>query len=333
MQGIDDIADQFVRVRLNRIDRSDINLLTFDLDTTIGIFFLNAREQILGRYGGRDSRSAEAYVSLEGLHYSMRAALETDRRQNEGQQLVSTARQEPRVLSNVAVSGGGRCPHCHNVKEHLDRELREAGAWTRESIYRYPSPTNLGLVLDTARGNVVGSVTPGSPAESAGLRAGDFVDTLNGQLVRSFSDAQFALDGAPAEGTIPITWSRDGTTMSSRLTLVQGWRASIVTWRHSLRHVLAHLRLSGKDLKAAEKEKLGLDPKQLAFRPKNPLPRVLDEAGIQPDDIILGIDNREAPTGSLDFADFVRSYYLPGDVASLQILRDGERIDAPITVK
>jgi S1-C subfamily serine protease len=58
------------------------------------------------------------------------------------------------------------------VKEALNEELRNDGQWSRERVYRYPLPDNLGLFLEVDRGDVVEKVAPDSPAAKAGLQQG-----------------------------------------------------------------------------------------------------------------------------------------------------------------
>ena len=77
--------------------------------------------------------------------------------------------------------------HCHQVKERQNAALEKAGKWSRDLLWRYPPPDNLGLVLEIDRGNVIARVEPGSPAARAGLRAGDVVRRLNGLPVHSFA--------------------------------------------------------------------------------------------------------------------------------------------------
>ena len=80
LERIKDIADQFVRVRLSKVEGVDLNVFQFDYDLTMMVFFLNAEERIYGRYGGRGGESADARLSLAGLHYAMKAALDAHRR-------------------------------------------------------------------------------------------------------------------------------------------------------------------------------------------------------------------------------------------------------------
>src|SRR5438093_12015904 len=73
---IDELAEKFVLVRLTKIEGVDLRLFEFDYDLTWIVFFLNADEQIYGRYGGRDAASAESRISLAGLRNAMQAALD-----------------------------------------------------------------------------------------------------------------------------------------------------------------------------------------------------------------------------------------------------------------
>ena len=57
----------------------DLNIFDFDYDLTWAAFFLNAKEHIYGRYGGRDAGSADGRLSLAGLRYALRAALAAHR--------------------------------------------------------------------------------------------------------------------------------------------------------------------------------------------------------------------------------------------------------------
>ena len=67
-------------MRLPRIDTADIGLFEFDFDTTMAIFFLTAKEQVYGRYGGRDDKGPDTRMSLAGLHYAAEAALDAHSR-------------------------------------------------------------------------------------------------------------------------------------------------------------------------------------------------------------------------------------------------------------
>jgi serine protease Do len=65
--------------------------------------------------------------------------------------------------------------------------------------------------LVRAEGAVVTAVEPGSPAEEAGLSAGDVLVEVNRQTVRSASEAVDRLRDAPKEGILLLVWSGDTT--------------------------------------------------------------------------------------------------------------------------
>src|SRR6516162_3936537 len=75
LEKIKDVADKFIRVRLPRIDDADLNLFEFDLDLTFMVFFLDAKENVYARFGGRDGKDADNRQSLEGLAYTMNSVL------------------------------------------------------------------------------------------------------------------------------------------------------------------------------------------------------------------------------------------------------------------
>jgi predicted metalloprotease with PDZ domain len=333
LEGIKDLADQFVRVRIPRIDEADLNLFEFDYDLTFMVFFLDANEHVYGRFGGRDAKSAEGRMSLAGLHYAMEGALETHKQAN---RLVGPdpPRPAPRTIREVATGRrmGGRCLHCHQVKEILNAELERAGKWDRDLAWRYPPPDNLGLVLSVDRGNQIEQIKAGSAAAKAGLQVGDLVQCLNGIAIHSFGDAQYALDRAPKSGTIPVSWRHGDTTLEGELTLTEGWRKTNVTWRPSMHRYRANVRLYGTDLTAKEKEALGLSAKTLAFRQEERVHPQARDAGIQGGDVILGIDGQKLEMDVTDFVWYVQDNYLRGDKITVNLLRHGKRLDLPMTL-
>src|SRR5262245_7741470 len=264
------------------------------------VFFLDARERVYARYGGRDAKNADSRHSLAGLRYTMESVLAVhDRRKAAGTNAGETkddrldfapkSQDSPKYLRDVGARSFARgCLHCHQVKEVLNNDLRRSGKWDRESIFRYPLPENLGLTLEVDRGNVTKSVAHKSPAAAAGLQAGDVVRRLNGVPIHSLGDAQYALDRAPRAGSIEIAWQRGDKSMQEKLSLPEGWRKTEVAWRASMRGLLPYPRVGGKDLTAEEKTALGLSPARLAFRQRDFVSTLLKQAGIRSGDVVLG---------------------------------------------
>jgi hypothetical protein len=161
-------------VRLVRITGVDLKLFDYDYDLTWMVFFLNADEQVYGRYGGRDAKSAEGRISLPGLRYAMQVALATHRAAPPAEPRKTGT---PLLAEGYAAARGARgCIHCHQVNEFRRADLKATGKWHRASAWVYPLPENVGITLDVDEGDKVRSVKAGSPAAAAGLQAGDRLD-------------------------------------------------------------------------------------------------------------------------------------------------------------
>jgi predicted metalloprotease with PDZ domain len=310
----------------------DLNLFEFDYDLTFMVFFLSPEGEVYARYGGRDAESADSRQSLEGLRYTMESVLRMHGR--EDREFTRKAQESPRYIRDVAGSRRSRgCMHCHQVKEVLNADLVKKGQWSRDLVFRYPLPENLGLELEIDRGNVVKRVQEKSPASSAGLRAGDLVQRLGGVPVHSIADVQLALDRAPRAGSVEVVWRRGGEVSTGKLQLPEGWRKSDISWRPSMERLVPSVRLYGTDLTALEKKGLGLPAKQLAFRQRGAVHSQAREAGIRGGDVILGLDGQALEMDVEHFVWHVQRHYLVGDQVTVNLLRDGERLNLPMKLR
>lgn len=323
-----------MRVRLVRITGLDLNVFEFDWDLTWAVLFFSPDGKVLGRYGGRDASGADSRNSLPGLRYAMEQALLTHK-EAAGGEVAPPPGKSPLFIERVpaAKQHARGCIHCHQVKEILRAQGEKDGTWTRDSIWSYPLPENLGITLDLDRGNLVRKVESGSPADRAGIRQGDWIDRLDGRKVRSFADATYALHKAPAQGKIPVVRIREGEKSEAELVLQKDWKRSNQTWRPSLLDLLPSLPLFGDDLKEAEKKKLGLKPEQQAFRQSATVHPSAEAQGVRGGDIVLGVDDKPSTMTVLDFLGYIRRNYLIGDRIVLNILRDGKRLDLPFRLK
>jgi S1-C subfamily serine protease len=185
-------------------------------------------------------------------------------------------------------------------------------------------------VLEVDRGNVVRKVMTGSAAAAIGLQPGDVVESLGGIRVRSFADAQYALDKAPAKGTLQIVWQRRDEWFDKQLRLNSGWRRSDILWRPSMYKMIAAPRVFGDDLNATAKATLGLAEKQLAFRQRDSVSTQARKAGIRAGDIILGFEGKQLEMDAYEFQSYVRREYLSGDIVKVIVIRDGQKIILPM---
>jgi S1-C subfamily serine protease len=65
----------------------------------------------------------------------------------------------------------------------------------------------------------LGGVRPGSPADRAGLQAGDIIVRFAGVSVRTLDDLVFALRSRRAGDAVEVTYVRDGAERTAQATL------------------------------------------------------------------------------------------------------------------
>jgi hypothetical protein len=325
-------AAQFVLVRI--LDMRGVNLTVFDFDYDLvwAGLFLNADETVYGRYGSRDALSADADVSLAGLNYAMRRALEAHRQHGREPVIL---RRPARTVEDFAAARRvekSACIHCHQVYDFQRTALREAGKWHQDDAWVYPRPENLGMFLEPNQADRLCQIKPGSAAAVAGLRAGDRLLTVNGLAIASCADVQYALHSAPAKGEVPVTWRRGETPMKGTIALADDWRQTDLSWRASTRRLGPNPAVYGEDLTAQEKQTLGLSANRLAFR-QGPFPTlVAQQAGIRANDIVIGIDDRALEMTAVQFGVYIRLNYHVGDRVVFNLIRNGKRANVPLTL-
>src|ERR1051326_4091155 len=168
----------------------DLRRFDFDYDLTWVGFFLTPQGNVLGRFGGRDAESPDKYLTLKGLKHVMESVLGFAQLKATGR---PPAAEAPAGGNHVEETLAPRrlkadaCIHCHQVYDFRRDLLRSKKLWTREQIWQYPLPENLGFSLDPDRQDRVKVVTPGSPADKAGMKPGDDIVNIGEVgLVSSF---------------------------------------------------------------------------------------------------------------------------------------------------
>jgi S1-C subfamily serine protease len=179
----------------------------------------------------------------------------------------------------------------------------------------------------------VKEIFPQSLADKAGIPPGAILRKANDFPIHSQADLQYALHKAPLNGELSLSWEQNGKRHSARLPLIDGWKKTNLTWRPSLLDILPSLTLFGTDLTIAEKKKLRLDETRLAFRQDAPVHSQARAVGVREGDIIIGIDNQVMHMTVGEFLAYIRRNFLVEERITLNVIREGKRIDLPMKLK
>jgi serine protease Do len=324
------VASQFVLLRIENMRGVDLDLFDFDYDLTWAALFLNADGKVYGRYGGRHPDPAVKTRSLSGLRHALSAALEAHRREPPAAE--APAPKHPRTSAEYPAARRlppDACVRCHNLNEFRHEAERTAGTWKLENVWVYPLPENLGLTLDVDRGDRVTAVAPQTPAARLGLKPGDVLTELAGRPVASIADVQYALHRAAGDA-FAVRWRRGGESLAGKLDLPAGWRKTDVSWRWSLKALPPDHGIRGDDLTPDERRPLGLGPKTLALRQGGFLTPAARQAGLQVNDLIVGLDGQRPEMTARQFDIHLRLTYRPGDRVTLNVLRGGKPVEVPL---
>ena len=295
---IGDLARHFVCVRMQSMNGVNINLFQFERDLTWMSFFMDGQDRFYARYGGREDSGAESHLTKASLVRTMKQVIEWH-----GKGLVQTSRHEPdgtpartpeeipTMAAMMATRKENKCIHCHDVKVAELKHEQELGRFSREMVFTYPAPSAVGLELDPDVQNRVRAVAPGSPAQRAGIRAGDTVAAADGQRIFTLADLTRVLELTPAKGTLTLETRRGEQTIKPTLDLSGAWRRTKdPSWRESLHVAGPNGGFWGQKLADADREKRGLSRDRMAVLVTFIWGDHTRKAGIKTDDVVVKFD-------------------------------------------
>jgi len=210
------------------------------------------------------------------------------------------------------------------------------------------------------RGALVTEVTPGSPAEAAGLRPGTDEVTIQGQDVTVGGDVIVAINGEPVRvfddlvaylarhtvvgDEIILTVLRDGKTVDVSVTL--GARPTEAGQSAETTEAAAYLGITGLTVEPAIAEAMGLDSDQTGVLIEEVASgSPADEAGLRGSFRPVEVDGQRILIGgdvivawegkaitSTDDLQQALAQVQPGDRITLSILRGGRQRDVTVTL-
>jgi S1-C subfamily serine protease len=228
------------------------------------------------------------------------------------------------------------CAHCHYANNFRLAQLRDEGKFSKEMLFQYPLPENIGLTLVVDRNNVVKSVAPASPAARAGIRAGDIIVRANETPVLTSADLQFALNPLADPGTVTLRLQRGGKSLPPKsLRLPRGWRRTDISWRASQESIPPSVGIWGEPLTEEQKQQRSLPANKLALRVTFLFPGpewAKTRGGLRQNDIIVGLHGRSLPSMTTrQFHSHFRLKYQVGDTVTLNVLRGDQRLELPVS--
>lgn len=334
---MESLQKQFVCVRVVTIDDVDLSLFQFDYDQTWSAIFLNADGTVYGRYGTRAAGGANSttHVSVASFRKTMERVLELHKGYPSNKDQFTGKRgpkPEYRVPKDIPRVDQRHCIECHQVRGNVLRHKWQEKRLAAADIWPYPLPENIGLKMDVDDGLRVKAVAPESPAERAGLAAGDELVTLDGQRLLSQADIQWVLHRALVETNLAASLQRGGKELRKTVELSGAWKESDLSWRASTWPGLRY-GLQTAPLSAAEKEQAGIATDRLAL-----VVRYMEaertaglvKAGLRVGDVIVAVDGKTGAMTESQFLAYVRLTHPPGDQVKLTVLRGKERLDLTI---
>lgn len=346
------LMDQFVCVRIVQANGLDLARFQYDYDQSFHAFLMNADGTIYGRFGTRsESKDETQDMTMQGFGRALESALAWHKAYPANKELfagkigpkplVAHPEEYPtlqgKYRSELDYQGEvvKSCIHCHQVREAERRWYRDSGKEMPESVlYPYPLPKVIGLTMNPLEAAAVKDVAPNSPAAHTGLKAGDVIETLNGQPLLSIADLQWVLHRFGASGEMPIRVRRGAESLELKLPLEAGWRAKAdLSWRPTSWD-LRRMTTGGilfESLSAQERAAKKLPENTLALRAKHVGQygehAGAKNAGFRQGDILVEYDGSRAPlTETQLFAKNVAEHK-PGDKVAAKVLRDGTEVE------
>jgi hypothetical protein len=328
------LLSQYVCVRITRMDDIDIGLFDRDWNNTLYFFILNADEQIYLRYGGRDSASPDAYLSLSSLELALEQGLALHSRYQKGE-LPRVERPKPLFPREIPLLvertfARNACVECHLIGDFQNIHREEDGTLDKlKHMYRSPDIKTLGIHLDVQKGLVVKEAR--DAAQAAGMKPGDRIAALDGTPVWTFGDLQYRYDKVDRSAKqIQLTVARAGESVDLPITLPTRWWWTDLRFRQMT--IDSRIYFDARPLTEAEKRAQGLKPDGFASQVTriDSFAETMKSHELRVGDIVFAVDGVERDDLAHTVELFIKLRKMAGDTVKLEVIRDGKRIQMPL---
>ena len=339
---IDSLLNQFVAVRMVKMNGVNRDVFRFDRDVPYVAMFLNTDGVVYGRYGIRVSRDRKNLRrhKLTSFQQSLRRAIKLHQEYPKNKEQLKANRAAhvkivfaedlptfkpfPAKYNPVEKN----CIHCHTVGEAEIRQSLSDGELALRDIWPFPPTENIGIKIDVEDGLKVSSISDDSVAERAGLQHGDVLVRLGGQALTSEADIQWALHHAPDQGQLPAVVQRGDQTVEMQIELTGDWRKSDGHWRESLSPLRPNLYLRPDPYKVKKGAKPGSMGLSIVY-PRGPAA----EAGIRGGDLLVAVDGRTRMHTEADFLKYIHFDRREAKTVELTIIRKGTKSTITLPIR
>jgi len=327
-------------VRVTNINKVDLNTFQFDHDLTMAVVLAHPDGTVYHRYGGRTDVSP---MNIEGLVEIMREGMRTHREYKSDPAPPQPPLYLPELVNEklqgrIAPVFG--CFHCHYAREARQYVALEEGTWSPDQFWILPEPKRVGIKMDQLRQYIVKEVVPGSPADSAGIEAGDQLDTLSGKRVLTNYDIQWILDGREDKaGMLPFSLRRDGREVDGHMELARGWKVgdpADYSWRvrnvytEHMNKFLPAPGFTGEQVPADELESRGLSQNAFALKIAR-LNYGTHLAGVRRGDVVLSAAGKSDFESQRDFYSWCETLRRTGRDIRMRLLRQGSELSLMVS--
>jgi hypothetical protein len=325
------LLDQFVAVRMVKMNGVNRHVFSFDRDVPHVATFLNADGVVYGRYGTRVSRDRKNLLrhNLPSFQQSLRRALELHNSPRKPAESAAKrkAKSSPAFAEDMATFQPfpaksnphvENCIHCHTVGEAEKRQILAEGQLALRDVWPFPWPQNIGLKIAIDDGLKVESVSDASPAREAGIQKGDVLLRLADQPLTSEADIQWVLHHAPDQAALSVIVRRGEQTVESAIVLQGDWRKSDGHWRASLGPLRPNFELRPEPYKV----KLGAKPGQMGLAITYPRGPALT-SGLRNGDLLIAVDGRTDMHLEADFLKYIHIDKPEAKSVQATIIRQG----------
>ncbi len=320
------------------MNRIDLRRFEFDYDTTWAAFFVDEKLNVYSRYGGRDERKPEGRMNKQSLLQTMREVLDVHNQRADATEQFGLPIVQPRSgpfkmpeqIPLLRASHQG-CVHCHQIREYRLLQSYHDGNFTRNELFPYPLPKNIGITVDPKHGHRIQETVPDSSAAKAGLQAGDVIVGINKTPVHSEFDIRWALHHSRDDQPVSVIVLRGAESENAKvvtISLVVGadWRQTDTSWRRSMRSVPFPFAMRGYALTKSQRKEEGFKADELAIRIIS-----IRGTGLGPNlklkkrDVIVSIQGDSRHQTFDEFKSDLLRRYQPGDMVRMTVVRDAKR--------